>query len=841
MNRSSALFRPVSPVFGLTLAIASVLVFAASSYAQQGPLQQGEAYVTRFSGTALGPGGPVIDINGTVGNIIDVRSPRRPPLGQHWIDEPQRNAVTAGEVGQVFGVTLDDAVSPNVFLAATSAFGLHRTPDNSQWMPGMWGVGGGPGTVYRLDAANNYMPSVFAQITLNGRPNSGPALGNIAYDRYHKQLFVSDLETGMIHRIRAMDGADLGFYDHGTQGRPAFLDAERGTQGSLAPIGFDPNSSAQINYCQRRFDQNPQCWNFTPSGRRVWGLGVHRDPNRNSVRLYYAVWSGPAFGNSAWQAAQEDDKRNSVWSVQLAADGSFAGDVRREFIVPDFFVKPDDIARAGYSSPISDISFANCGPRPVMLIAERGGIRNLGLAVDEPFATPHEARALRYELDQAGVWHAVGRYDVGFYDRQKDGQPYINANCSGGIAFGLGYDPNTNVADPRKPDQYVWIAGDALCSPDGPCNLPGGQVAPVGSAPQQVAAGTSPLDDSQVHGIQGMAENLFEEIAPNFAATVPSQQNPGGSNGLNLSYLIDTDINVDAQGRIIEQELLRNDATKIGDIAIYEICQTPASYAGYYLVAGTELPPIGFHFQYGSHSNYWSHSRFGSHNPFWSHNRYASHNLDISHWRYASHDRRLSHQRQGSHQLYWSHWRNLSHNLRESHARGGSHDQRRSHSLTGSHDARRSHALERSHDQRLSHTLTGSHDAQRSHAVEQSHDRLRSHGREGSHDQRRSHSLQGSHERERSHAAEGSHDQRRSHSVTRSHSTADSNRQNIVPRTLEKKTLPKTLERRTLPKTFERRTQPKTTLERRTVPQTPERRTLPKTLQQRTLPKQIPR
>src|SRR5262249_62211582 len=44
--------------------------------------------------------------------------------------------------------------------------------------------------------------------------------------RSNKQLFVTDLETGMIHRVRASDGADLGFYDHGTQGRQSFFDAE---------------------------------------------------------------------------------------------------------------------------------------------------------------------------------------------------------------------------------------------------------------------------------------------------------------------------------------------------------------------------------------------------------------------------------------------------------------------------------------------------------------------------------------------------------------------------------------------------------------------------------------
>ena len=109
----------------------------------------------------------------------------------------------------MFGIALDDAKAPNVYLTATSAFGLHRTADNKGWMPGMWGPDGGPGTVWKIDGATG-KPSIFARIGVKGRRNTGAALGNIAYDKWHHQLFVSDLETGLIHRLRLSDGADLG-------------------------------------------------------------------------------------------------------------------------------------------------------------------------------------------------------------------------------------------------------------------------------------------------------------------------------------------------------------------------------------------------------------------------------------------------------------------------------------------------------------------------------------------------------------------------------------------------------------------------------------------------------
>src|SRR5262249_13853953 len=206
-------------------------------------LRPGEAYVTRFSGTASvpGPNGQpitVIDTAGTAGSIIDVRSPARPPRGEHWYDEPQRKPVTAGEIGQVFGVVLDDASPPNIYLSATSAFGLHLAPGTQDWMAGQWGPGGGPGTIYRLSRDSGYQPSWFAHIALGGRQNTGAALGNMTYARVHGLIFVSDLETGMIHALRAADGVEIGIYDHGATARPQFLDAQSNAAASLPAIGF---------------------------------------------------------------------------------------------------------------------------------------------------------------------------------------------------------------------------------------------------------------------------------------------------------------------------------------------------------------------------------------------------------------------------------------------------------------------------------------------------------------------------------------------------------------------------------------------------------------------------
>jgi hypothetical protein len=699
-------------VVGILAAFAGITMEPA--VAQDDLLRPGEAFATRFSGTTSlnGPDGKplvLIDPAGTVGSIVDIRAPGRRPAGEHWVDEPQRKPVTAREIGQVFGVALDGEGPPNIYLSATSAFGLHRSADNSKWMDGMWGADGGPGTIYRLDRDAGYRPRMFANVTLNGRPNSGPGLGNIAFDKWNKQIFVSDLETGMIHRYRASDGTDLGFYDHGTQGRPKFVDVTGGKPGSLPAIPFDPASKPRIEDCPTgKFDNAPECWNFAPSGRRVWGLAAWKHPQSGETRLYYSVWSSPAFGDQSWGANKDNtDKRNAIWSVKLDPAGGFvADDVRREFVMPDFFKDPEAIARSGYSSPVSDITFPECGGTAVMLLGERGGIRNLGLDVDKPFAAPHEARAFRVGLTQQGSWRAIGRYDVGFYARRLDGEPFVRANCAGGVAFGPDYTPDGR-ANLARPDQFAWISGDALCSVDGPCNNPAGTRPPPGpqppAAPRTVSDEQSlEPDDAEVHGLQGMPINLFSEITP------PPNANDQAA-GPDQAYLIDIDINVDSTGAVIPDTLFRNDATKIGDVAIYQVCD------------GAEPPPV-FAFPVFSpgHWPVFSHSRAGTHNPQYSHYRHGTHNPKLSHERARSHTRAMTHHRYMSRGGEHSRERSQVHPAERSHNREISvHRQPRSHNprLSGdipvlSHNRRLSHPKERSHNPRVSHLPPLSHNEQ---------------------------------------------------------------------------------------------------------------------------------
>ena len=621
-------------------------------------------------------------------------------------------------------------------------------------------------------ATAGYQPRVFANVALNGRPNSGPGLGNIAFDKWNQQLFVSDLETGMIHRLRAADGTDLGFYDHGTQGRTSFLDAARGQPGSLPPIAFDPASRPRIDDCPTgKFNNSPECWNFAASGRRVWGLAPWKHPVTGETRLYYSVWSGPAFGDPTWSAVSDDsDKRNSIWSVRLGPDGGFAGDVRREFLLPDFFANPEVVARSGFSSPVSDIAFPECGGSGIMLLGERGGIRNLGLEFNAPFAAPHQARALQAGLNQQGAWRLIGRYDVGFYNRRLDGEPYVRANCAGGVAFGPGYAP-PGQADLSRPDQFAWISGDALCSVDGPCNNPAayqpGPQSQTAPGPQQVSNQPVEPDDLEVHGLQGMPVGLYSQITP------PPNANDQMA-GTDQAYLIDLDINVDAAGAVIPDTLLRDDATKIGDVAIYQICDAPPGAAA--------MPAFLFPVQF-THWPVFSHSRAGTHNPQYSHYRHGTHNPKLSHERARSHTRSMTHHRSISrpraqqsqvpgaavHPAERSHSREIS-----IHRQPQSHNPRVSSDVpTLSHNRRLSHPVERSHNPRLSNE----HSPQRSHnpRISKEHPPQRSHNPRLSNDHppQRSHNprISDDHSPERSHNPRISNE----HPPVRSHNRRISN------------------------------------------------------------------
>ena len=171
---------------GIAIAAAALALagFAPEADAQTPVLKRGNAIATGFAGTVLSntpaPGGdPVdstfIDLEGASMRLQDVSAGGQPPQGQ-LIPAPTVFQAKAKDVGQVFGIALDDgrgpdgvaSGTPDIYLSATSMFGLQiLQPDaggallrartgnpGAQWMPGQWGdpaKGATPGSIWKVN------------------------------------------------------------------------------------------------------------------------------------------------------------------------------------------------------------------------------------------------------------------------------------------------------------------------------------------------------------------------------------------------------------------------------------------------------------------------------------------------------------------------------------------------------------------------------------------------------------------------------------------------------------------------------------------------------------------
>jgi hypothetical protein len=456
-------------------------------------LPAGDAAVAGFSGTIVAGSAPpaetqridktYIDLDGPALRVIGLDRLGAPPQGQ-FVAAAKPFTVIARQIGQVYSLALDDAIPPNIYAAATSAYGLpivvpdadgdglpdrsRRGAPNAAFMPGLFGptiADSGPGSIWKVDGMTGAV-SLFANVVLGGVRNSGPALGGLTFDLASRQLFVADRDTGMIHRF-TLDGVERGYFDHGVQG----LTAAR-----LPPVAFDPRK--RIDLQNSAFDSSdPATWGYAPTVRRVFGLAVY------GSRLYYAVASGLR-----------------IWSVAIMPDGAFGDDVRMEVAIPPG-PKP--------GAEISTIAFDGEGR---MLLAERDP--PTGAYDYKVLASAGGGRALRLRAKQPGeggtpfYWQADGDYAVGF--------PPDFTNGNGGLALGYGYDGAGNI-DRASCGGSMWVTGEQL------------RVSPVPSVADRLRGG-GPL---AVNGLQGNALALVRpQNAPPFNSYFMSYADPAEQPGL---------------------------------------------------------------------------------------------------------------------------------------------------------------------------------------------------------------------------------------------------------------------------------------------------------------------
>ena len=382
-----------------TIGLLACLAATTSQVSAVLPLQPEQIVVTCFSGTInyygspptvtpnLGNGGYVVakfdTQTGNIGPLIPpTTSPPKlwtpsdaPPFsgfhnetGQPW---------NAQRLGEVFGITVDDASPPNIYVTATEAYNVVGSS-----IPLPKGAGG-PGGIYRLDGTTG--------ASTNGSlPNStnGPGLGNVCFRRAGSgtgYLYVSDLEDGKIYRMNAATLVPVGTpFDHGVQGR---------TNQSLTPIPDDGTPG------------------LTQFGRRIWGVQTYQN------RLYYAVW---------WEDSRNVSvtESNEIWAVTLDTNGDFIPATAQRLIsLPNF-------STFQWSHPIASIDFS---PGGKMFLAERYW-QYLGMIMNSTFGA-HHTRILRYWLS-GPTWvtdptptHQIGGDPTVYFGNNMPG-----ANSAGGVA-----------------------------------------------------------------------------------------------------------------------------------------------------------------------------------------------------------------------------------------------------------------------------------------------------------------------------------------------------------------------------------------------------------------------
>ena len=273
---------------------------------------------------------------GYVVGIMDLRNPAANgavPLA-NWMPNMTHNETgapphqwRASNLGEVFGIALDDQSPPNIYVASTSIY------------PGeFYAPGGGPGAVYRIDGTT-FQISQLIQFKDVGTVS----LGNLCYDPDHQQIFIADLDNGWIRRV-SLAGVELSKFDHGVAGRVS------------AAMSAIPDTSTFSS--------------LTDAGRRVFAVQYH------GGRVYYSVWdkvtaTGPGPG------------ANTIWSVGLLPNGDFATGPNAARVelsssqlpwnpVPSLVPAPNIATQA---SVVTDIAFSSSGR---MATAERG------LCFDDP-------------------------------------------------------------------------------------------------------------------------------------------------------------------------------------------------------------------------------------------------------------------------------------------------------------------------------------------------------------------------------------------------------------------------------------------------------------------------
>ncbi len=318
----------------------SLILLLVNQLAIGQPLTDGMAILTHSNGGVWSPA------TWDAFCIFDTQNNFSAPLGANWSTSfhfPSDPIIHQQwkDMGEVFGIAIDS--EKNVYFTST------RIAYDGAWNAnsGDGGVGG----VYKMNA-NDWSISTFINTGTgaNEMPNSDPGLGNICYNKFHNQLYITNFEDGRIYRYD-MDGNLLSTFD---------------------PFVSDDGSNGFVGY-----------------GEALFGININGS-NESDVKLF--------FSRVVEDINNASIENNSIWYVELDNNGEFSGSENYCFSTTDY-------NSSGNTRPISDITFDAQGR---MYLAEKG----ITTFVDDNYA-PHNSRGFRYALDQNNDWIFDVDYLVG--------------------------------------------------------------------------------------------------------------------------------------------------------------------------------------------------------------------------------------------------------------------------------------------------------------------------------------------------------------------------------------------------------------------------------------------
>ncbi len=431
--------------------------------------------------------------------------------------------------GEVFSFSIDQ--NRNIYTAVTTLYDL---------VPGAMISP----VVSKIDA---FTGDVTQYTTLPG--NVGAA--GVEYDTLCNNLYIANLDDGMIYRMDPDNGAILSSFD---------------------PLGADDGVAG-----------------YAPLGERVVAVTY----NYSDGRLYYSVWHSD-FNMSG--------VKNTIRSVAIdpATCDFLPATDQLELEQPWLTEYGDPTATSNYNMPVGDIVFSDDGS--IMLLSE------VGFDSDGPSSKPHESRILQYNgssvnwtlstnvpADNVNLQHEVGEVSDGL-------------NARGGIDFAnSGFDADKCAIED---EQFIVATADALRGAN--CNtfgcIYGLQYLPLagGNSANSVILDIGRDFSSQLKSVfgdvdvvRGCQESVFccpsitgtpmdETICPGAAASTVTATTETDS----LALVYHTTLPADSMAIYADGIKIDIEAT-VGGSATLDLSNLPTTAGTYYVYIVTHPTPAG--------------------------------------------------------------------------------------------------------------------------------------------------------------------------------------------------------------------------------------------------------